>query len=65
MENRWKQLGWAYKLGGAEPEGITRVGQTVGVRVMESQIWFLPLCGSVGGGLRKGTMVTVNSSVWE
>ena len=25
----WKQLGWARKLGGTEPQGITRVGQTV------------------------------------
>ena len=32
-----KQLGWAYKFG-----GISRVGQMVLTRLMESQIWHLP-----------------------
>ena len=41
-----KQLGWARKLGEAGPQGITRVGQTVRARLMESQIWCL-LTGSV------------------
>ena len=44
-----KQLGWAYKLGGAESLGISKVGQTVLARLMESQIWhhfavFVALC---------------------
>ena len=34
-----KKLGWAHKLGGAESLGISRVGQTVLARLMESQIW--------------------------
>ena len=33
-----KQLGWACKLGGAESLGISKVGQTVLARLMESQI---------------------------
>ena len=44
-----KQLGWAYKLGGMEPWRISRVGQTVLARVIESQIWH-PLASSAGGG---------------
>ena len=48
----------AHKLGGPESQGISRVGQTVLVRLMECQIWHPPgqLCGSVGGWCRKGTM---------
>ena len=33
-----KQLGWAHKLGGTESLGISRVGQTMLARLMESQI---------------------------
>ena len=33
-----KQLGWAHKLGEAEPLGISKVGQTALARLMESQI---------------------------
>ena len=43
MEN---QLEWDYKLGGTESLGISRVGQTVLARLMESQIWH-PLSSSV------------------
>ena len=32
-----KQLGWASKLGGVESLGISKVGQTVVARLMESQ----------------------------
>ena len=32
----------SYKLGGMEPQGISRTGQTVLTRLMESQIWHLP-----------------------
>ena len=41
-----KQLGWASILGGAEPLGISRIGQTVLARFMESQIRH-QLAGSV------------------
>ena len=34
-----KHLGWAHKLGGVESLGISRAGQTVLARLMESQIW--------------------------
>ena len=33
-----KQLGWACKLGGAESLWISKAGQTVTARLMESQI---------------------------
>ena len=51
-----KQHGWACKLGGAEPLGISKVGQTVFAELMESQIWYQPvdpvaLCGE---GSEKG-----------
>ena len=52
-----KQLGWALKLGGTEPQRISRVGQTVLARLMESQIRH-QLAGSVWGGFRKGTMAS-------
>ena len=35
-----KQLGWARKLGGAESLGISKVGETVLARLMESQLWY-------------------------
>ena len=41
-----KPLGRAFKLGGAEPLGISKVGQTVLVRLMEPQIQHQPT-GSV------------------
>ena len=41
-----KQLGWAHKLGGIESLEISRAGQTVLARLMESQIWYQP-AGSV------------------
>ena len=53
-----KQLGWALKLCGMESLGISKVGQTVLTRLMESQIWHQP-AGSVQGGFRKGTMASV------
>ena len=56
MSQNWKkkQLGWACKLGGEESLGISKVGQTVLARLMESQIWH-QLASSVGGEYRKGT----------
>ena len=50
-----KQLGWVLMLRGAESLGISKVGQTVLARLMESQIWY-QLAGSVGRGFRKETM---------
>ena len=52
-----KQLVWAWKLGGAEYVGISKVGQTVLARLMESQVWH-QLAVSVVGGFRKGTMAS-------
>ena len=52
-----KQLGWAYKLGGAESLGISKAGQTVLARLMKSQIW-CELPDSLQGGFRKGTMAS-------
>ena len=54
-----KQCGWACKLGGVESLGISKAGQTVLARLMESQIWH-QLAVSVGGGFRKGTMVSAH-----
>ena len=34
-----KQLVWGCKLDGVEPLGISKAGQTVLARLMESQIW--------------------------
>ena len=51
-----KQLGWAHKLRGEESPGISKEGQTLLARLMESQIWH-QLAGSVGEGFRKGTVV--------
>ena len=62
-----KQLRWAHKLGGAEPQGICRAGQTVLARVMEFQVWYPP-AGSValwGKGFRKETVASAHLSVWE
>ena len=52
-----KQLGWAPMWSGAESQGISKVGQTVSARLMESQMWH-QLASSVGGGFRKGTMAS-------
>ena len=54
-----KQLGWALNLGRVESMGISKVGQTVSARLMESQIWHQP-AGSVGGGFRKWTMASAH-----
>ena len=34
-----KQLGWVHKLSGAESLGMSKAGQAVLARLMESQIW--------------------------
>ena len=44
-------------MGGTESLGISKAGQTVLARLMESQIWHL-LAGSVGVGFRRGTMTS-------
>ena len=54
-----KQLGWAHNLGGAEFLGISKEGQPVLARLMESQIWHLLTC-FVGGGFRKGTVASAH-----
>ena len=49
-----KPLWWAHKLGGEESLGISKVGQTLLARLIESQIWHQPT-SSMGGGLSKET----------
>ena len=52
----WKSsLDGPVSLDEEESPGISKVGQTVLARLMESQIWH-QLSGSIGGGFRKGTM---------
>ena len=61
------QFEWAPQLGEMEPQGISRVGQTVVARLMESQIWHPP-AGSVAlwrEDSEKGTMSSVHLFVWE
>ena len=50
-----KQLGWACKVSGAESLGVSKVGQTVLARLVESQIWH-QFTGSDGGGFNKRKM---------
>ena len=45
-------------MGGVESLGISKVGQTVLARLMESQIWY-QTAGSVRGEFRKGTVAFV------
>ena len=53
-------------MGGIESLGITRVGQTVLARLMESQIWYQPANSvALGEVFRKGTMASALLSVWE
>ena len=52
-----KQLGLACELGGVEPLGISKAGQTVLTRLMESQIWH-QLISSVGRRFSKGTVAS-------
>ena len=40
-------------LGGAEALGISKAGQTVLARLMESQVWH-QFANSLGGGFKKG-----------
>ena len=54
-----KQLGWAHKLGGAESLRISKVGQTVLNRLMESQTWH-PLTSSVEGRFSKGSVASAH-----
>ena len=46
-------------MGGAEPLGISKAGQTVLARLMESQIWH-QFTSSVGGGFSKGTVASAH-----
>ena len=51
--NMEKKLGWTHKLGGTASLGISRMGQTVLARLMESLMWYL-LPALWGKGLEKG-----------
>ena len=46
-------------MGWTESLGISKVGQTVLAKLMESQVW-QQLTGSVWGGFRKGTMASAH-----
>ena len=67
-KSHWKQLGWAWKLGGAGLLGISSVEPTVWTRLMESQIWCMPP-GSVAlwgeGVAQKRTVASASTPVWE
>ena len=52
-----KQLGWVLKSDGPEPLGMSKVGQTVLARLMESHIWH-QLASSLAGRFSKGTMAS-------
>ena len=56
---RKSNFGWADKLGGVASLGISKVGQTVLAKLMESQIWY-QLASSLGVGFRKGTMASAH-----
>ena len=61
----WKWVGWACKLGGVRSQGITRVGQTVWTRLMETGIWHPPLSSGWGEVLRKRTVASASTFVWQ
>lgn len=66
MKSPWKQFGWACKLDEAECQGITRAGQKVLSRLMETQLWCLPVSAHwVRGRLNKGPNASDNTFVWE
>ena len=48
-----KWLGWVHKVDVSESLGISKAGQTLLARLMDSQIWH-QLAGSVGGVSEKG-----------
>lgn len=52
-------------LGGVESQEITRMGQVVLARLMETQIW-CPLTPArcMGGRLNKGTVMPAHTSSW-
>lgn len=61
---------WALKFGGAGSLGITRARGAVIARVMETQIWFLPVCsragvGVGGGGSAMGPWPLLQLSPWS
>ena len=63
-----KQIGWTCKVSGSESLVISRAGQTVLARLMESHIWHqLPDSVALGdrGRFGKGTMAPAHISVWE
>ena len=64
QKNLWRRLGWACEWKGVGSQGITWVEQPVSAMLMETEIWWLPMSvWWIVGGLNKGTMDTVNTSV--
>ena len=62
-ETAWVGLkvGWE-RASRNHPDGKNNVRQVDGVSDMVPTCW---LCGSVWGGLRKGTVASASTSVWE
>ena len=62
-----KLLRWDHKLGGAESLGISKVGQTVSARLMESQIWHQPASSMalprVGSEKKQWPLLTLNQTL--
>lgn len=62
MEKPLEASGWALKLGEVASQGVTRAGGPVLARVIETQIWLLPVSASwVRGGPNKGTMASAGT----
>ena len=58
-----KLIGWVHKLGGTESLGISRVGQTVLARLMESAS--LPALWHCWGSVQKRDVAPAHISVWK
>ena len=52
-KSRWKYGGWAQMLGGAEPQGITKLASN-NVSQVDGVSDTAPACQLFGGGLKKG-----------
>ena len=57
------EIAWVGPQLGVIGLGITRAGKKVLAKLMETQIWHQPV--PAGRGLRKGTLASTSTSVWE
>ena len=63
----WKSH-WAHNLDGTGSQEISRVGETLSARLMETQIWCLPASSVGGRGYRAGQQRnngSASTAVWE